>query len=440
MKIQVKIMAILMFLTTFAIIACSPGGWGTNTTPTATYTVTFDSQSATVAADPTSKTITSPATTVDALPTEPTKLGFTFGGWYTATDGGGTEFTAATIVTADITVYAKWTEKLVYAIGDTGPGSGIVFYVTADGKGGLEAAPALWNGGSADPSAAWSNITSTAVATTGTALGTGLANSDAITGQPGHTASAAQLCRAYTGGGKTDWYLPSKDELAQLQIQRATVGGFVLNNFYWSSSEYDASHAWLISFFPDGIAYPLIAKTDSYYVRPVRAFGTTPLSTEYLNDGFEGSGWSFAAVIGTNNWSIVTSGTYPTVTPYSGSKMAYFPSLSTGSGNEARIYRDSGFAIPGSVTSVTLTFFMYHDPGYATPPYDQVQVQVSTDGGSIWTNVGSAIDRYNATAGWTQHTIDLTAYNGQTVTLGFLAISQFGNNMYIDNVLVTSLN
>ena len=81
-----------------------------------TYTVTFNSQSATVEASPTSKTVTSPATTVDALPTAPTKTGSTFAGWYTATSGGGTEFTATTTVTANITVYAKWSTNSVYTV------------------------------------------------------------------------------------------------------------------------------------------------------------------------------------------------------------------------------------------------------------------------------------------------------------------------------------
>ena len=77
--------------------------------PAVAYTVTYDSQSATEAADPTSQNVTSPATTVVTLPTAPTKDEYIFDGWYTAIDGGGTEFTGTTVVTADITVYAKWT-------------------------------------------------------------------------------------------------------------------------------------------------------------------------------------------------------------------------------------------------------------------------------------------------------------------------------------------
>jgi uncharacterized repeat protein (TIGR02543 family) len=80
------------------------------------YTVTFDSQSATIAASPTSKTVASPATTVDALPTPPTKTSYTFAGWFTAASGGGTQFTASTVVTGNITVYAYWTTSTVYTV------------------------------------------------------------------------------------------------------------------------------------------------------------------------------------------------------------------------------------------------------------------------------------------------------------------------------------
>jgi uncharacterized repeat protein (TIGR02543 family) len=97
----------LMFL--MVTVACSSKDDDTPAPTTSTYTVIFDSQSATVAANPTSITVTSPATTVGTLPTEPTRSGYTFGGWYTSTSGGGTQFTASTTVAADITVYAKWT-------------------------------------------------------------------------------------------------------------------------------------------------------------------------------------------------------------------------------------------------------------------------------------------------------------------------------------------
>jgi uncharacterized repeat protein (TIGR02543 family) len=72
------------------------------------YTVTFDSQYATVPATPASITIKSPVATVVTLPTMPTRPGFAFNGWWTGMGGIGSEFTADTIVTANMTVYAYW--------------------------------------------------------------------------------------------------------------------------------------------------------------------------------------------------------------------------------------------------------------------------------------------------------------------------------------------
>ena len=48
------------------------------------------------------------------------------------------------------------------------------------------------------------------------------------------------------------------------------------------------------------------------------------------------------------------------------------------------------------------------------------------------------MNRYDGSTGWKQHTIDLTSYKGTTVQLGFLGISAYGNNEYIDDVTVTS--
>ncbi|PKL39250.1 MAG: DUF1566 domain-containing protein [Spirochaetae bacterium HGW-Spirochaetae-1] len=133
-----------------------------------------------------------------------------------------------------------------YAIGDIGPsGAGIVFYITDGGLHGLEAA-------SSDQSISsmWSTIINTLVNGTSplpTEIGTGSSNTDAIIAQNSGAASAAKICRDYTGGGKTDWFLPSRDELNELYLQRAIVGNF-WNSGYWSSSEWDEDYAWTQDF------------------------------------------------------------------------------------------------------------------------------------------------------------------------------------------------
>ncbi|MEI6388311.1 MAG: InlB B-repeat-containing protein [Spirochaetota bacterium] len=73
------------------------------------YTVTFDGQSATTEATPTTVFVAPPVTTITALPTDPARTGYDFGGWWTAAAGTGFRFRASTAVAANVTVYAKWT-------------------------------------------------------------------------------------------------------------------------------------------------------------------------------------------------------------------------------------------------------------------------------------------------------------------------------------------
>jgi uncharacterized repeat protein (TIGR02543 family) len=73
------------------------------------YTVTFN-KNANDATEPSpaTKTVTALATTIDALPTAPTRTGYTFAGWNTQFDGKGTVFVQTTTVSTSITVYAQW--------------------------------------------------------------------------------------------------------------------------------------------------------------------------------------------------------------------------------------------------------------------------------------------------------------------------------------------
>ena len=179
-------------------------------------------------------------------------------------------------------------------VGDTGPGGGKVFYVapasftsTGSACGSackyLEAAPIGWikaatpagqtncavaGTSTADPYCAWSGNTTTRMGTTSNAIGAGYANTSAIITQSNVAGRAATVARAFQGGGKTDWFLPSKDELTQVYLQKSVLGGFDFN-YYWSSSEGAAGLAWFQGF--DGYG-DNGAKSATLYVRPVRAF------------------------------------------------------------------------------------------------------------------------------------------------------------------------
>ena len=155
-----------------------------------------------------------------------------------------------------------------YNVGDTGPGGGIVFYdagsVQPWGRY-LEAAPAGWSGSARDPRVRWCDRRGDVA--TSTAIGAGAANTQAMLAAC--STGAATSASDYRGGGLTDWFLPSKDELNALFGQRGRVGGFVLVG-YWSSSQFDVARAW-IQAFNYGSRYDL-SKNGVAHIRLVRAF------------------------------------------------------------------------------------------------------------------------------------------------------------------------
>jgi len=103
------------------------------------------------------------------------------------------------------------------------------------------------------------------------ATGTGSANTTKIIAAQGQPAIsyAAGLARAYRGGGRADWYLPSKDEQDLLYLHRGAIGGFVAA-YYWSSTEYDAGDAYYQNF--SGGGWDWNVKSDDNGVRAVRSF------------------------------------------------------------------------------------------------------------------------------------------------------------------------
>jgi hypothetical protein len=104
----------------------------------------------------------------------------------------------------------------------------------------------------------------------GTALGTGNQNTIDIMAGCATAGIAARLCGVLVLNSYSDWYLPSKDELNKLYINRVMVGGFA-NYGYWSSSEGSNFVAWYQDF-SNGNQDFIQGKNFFFRVRAVRAF------------------------------------------------------------------------------------------------------------------------------------------------------------------------
>lgn len=139
-----------------------------------------------------------------------------------------------------------------YAIGETGPGGGLIF-LTPESSGGdgthyYEAAPSdtsatlvewIYNG---------STVYVAVAVASATAIGDGPGNSAAMIAAAGAGTSAANLAATTTAaGGLSDWFLPSHDELLRMWTELGSTLGLTANASYWSSSQQSTNNAFILT-------------------------------------------------------------------------------------------------------------------------------------------------------------------------------------------------
>ncbi|MEJ5165896.1 MAG: hypothetical protein WHV67_02585 [Thermoanaerobaculia bacterium] len=136
-------------------------------------------------------------------------------------------------------------------------------------------------------------------------------------------------------------------------------------------------------------------------------------------------------------WKTNVGTRHPSGNPsHSTPNLAYFNSWDADSGSSARLYYQIPFNF-SAYRTLELSFWMYHDTEYQYN-LDYIQFQVSTNEGASWTNVGDKIYRYDGSSGWKEHKINLNSYAGQeNVMIGFLGVSDFGNDLHIDDVRIS---
>ena len=104
----------------------------------------------------------------------------------------------------------------------------------------------------------------------GTAIGTGNSNTNTIVNVYGNGTYAAKLCFDLVLNGYSDWYLPSRNEMSKMILNKNAIGGFSSAN-YWSSSELDSLNAYY-SNFTSGNSNLIGPKNTVANVRAVRSF------------------------------------------------------------------------------------------------------------------------------------------------------------------------
>ena len=133
----------------------------------------------------------------------------------------------------------RGTAGVGYKIGDTGPGGGIIFYAVGN---------------------QFKECTQTN-------LGTSTYNFN----------TASSTASSYTGGGFTNWYLPTRDELSAmyLNLHTAGMGSFTASNSspYWSRTNYSTySSYYYYRYFGNGNEGNSYSGVSYGYVRAVRSF------------------------------------------------------------------------------------------------------------------------------------------------------------------------
>lgn len=156
----------------------------------------------------------------------------------------------------------------IYKIGDKGPAGGLVFYDKGNNNGNWRYLEVSTED---QGRAVWGCYKTSIPGARDTSIGSGKANTRAIITDCSEKDTAAMKCTLYRGGGRDDWFLPSKNELNVIyhNLHKAAIGDFDPFN-YWSSSEEDASYAWN-QHFKDGTPYDS-NKSYSLRFRAIRAF------------------------------------------------------------------------------------------------------------------------------------------------------------------------
>jgi hypothetical protein len=254
-------------------VSCSNSG---KTPKNDSYTVTFDLRGGKCEGLDTKQTVKA-GDTVDEpvfVPTASDDKYYRFDYWAKAD---GTEYNFSTTVTSDITLHAKYKER--YKVGEKdSPSGGYTFYENKNYVQGSTDPDKNWKYLEVSSKDYWENSTkdttfewgSKESIETSTAINSGSSNTEKMSKLTNSVAK--NIWNKTRDGGKTDWYIPSKDELALIFKEVAAKGNGNFSGYYWSSSANGNDSAWNLSSAEGGSGEHSDSRDAKCHIRLIRKF------------------------------------------------------------------------------------------------------------------------------------------------------------------------
>ncbi|WP_424961016.1 hypothetical protein [Ekhidna sp.] len=173
--------------------------------------------------------------------------------------------------TVDQTLTVTINLNNVNEIGDFAYG-GVIFWVDpADNNHGLVCST------TEQGNAPWGCSGTDVAAANGTAITTGKTNTEAMAAACSEAGSLAITALNLTLNGFSDWFVPSKDEMYEIYLNREAInavltasGGEIFSNSYWTSTQFNVNNGWFQSFSNGSQAGT--GKTGAIKYRVIREF------------------------------------------------------------------------------------------------------------------------------------------------------------------------
>lgn len=142
------------------------------------------------------------------------------------------------------------------------------------------------------------------------------------------------------------------------------------------------------------------------------------------------------------SWSCVDKGgdDLPYLLPHNGSGyMLKANSYDSEDGSQARFNMNSNLVL-SAYGSYAFSFYLYIGPsdyGY----FDTITPQISTDDGNTWSDLDAPVlnEQSENPNQWKKYTYNLDSYKGSNVRLGLLATSDWGYNIYVDDIEISEI-